>query len=149
MISQFFILSARGDTLIMRDYRSDVSKNVPEKFFREVKTSEMEVSPTFEKDGIIFGYLKRASLYLVFTTRFNMAPSLLMDMLIRVSSVIKDLCGTMNEDAVRKNFIMIYEILDEMMDFGFPQQMKTRDVINFPFFHLKIIFPKFFFYKFF
>lgn len=128
MISQFFILSARGDTLIMRDYRNDVSKNVPERFFREVKTAEEQVTPTFEKDGIVFAYMKRASLYLVCTSRFNMAPSLLMEMLVRVSSVIKDLCGTLNEDAVRKNFVMIYEILDEMMDFGMPQLMNTSDV---------------------
>jgi AP-4 complex subunit mu-1 len=29
--------------------------------------------------------------------------------------VIKDFCGVLTEDAIRKNFILIYEILDEML----------------------------------
>lgn len=29
---------------------------------------------------------------------------------------------------VRKNFVLIYEVLDEMLDFGYPQIMKTSEV---------------------
>ena len=47
---------------------------------------------------------------------------------MQISKVITDLCGVLNEDAIRKNFMMIYEILDEMVDFGVPQLMKTKDV---------------------
>jgi AP-4 complex subunit mu-1 len=35
--------------------------------------------------------------------------------------VIKDFCGVLSEEAIRKNFVMIYEILDEVIDFGHPQ----------------------------
>jgi AP-4 complex subunit mu-1 len=83
MISQFFILSARGDNLIMRDFRCDISKNFPGVFFREVKTAEREKPPIFEKDGITFAYLKRSGLYIACTTRFNMSPALITDMLIK------------------------------------------------------------------
>jgi hypothetical protein len=129
MISQLFILSVRGDTLIMKDFRSDLTKNVPEKFFREVKTTDNQKPPIFEKDGITFAYLFRDSLYLACTTRFNMAPTLLIEMLSKAASVIQDLCGVLNEDAVRKNFVMIYEILDEMLDFGYPTLMSTKAVL--------------------
>jgi AP-4 complex subunit mu-1 len=40
MISQIFILSARGDTIINRDFRSDLIKNTPELFYRQVKMSK-------------------------------------------------------------------------------------------------------------
>jgi AP-4 complex subunit mu-1 len=128
MISQFFILSARGDNLIFRDFRSDLSKNSPSIFFREVKTAEREKKPIFEKDGITFAYLKRQSLFIACTTRFNTSPAMLMDMLVRAGKIINDLCGELNEDSIRKNFIMVYEILEEMMDFGFPQIMNTEKV---------------------
>ena len=36
-ISQFYILSQRGDTIISRDYRGDVARGTPEIFFRKVK----------------------------------------------------------------------------------------------------------------
>ena len=38
-LSQFFILSPRGDTIIKREYRHDVPQNSPEIFFRKINTS--------------------------------------------------------------------------------------------------------------
>lgn len=29
--------------------------------------------------------------------------------------------GALNENSVKRNFVLIYELLDETMDFGFPQ----------------------------
>lgn len=37
----------------------------------------------------------------------------------RVENLIKDFCGSVSEDAIWNNFIIIYEILDEMIDFGY------------------------------
>lgn len=37
MISQIFFLSSRGDILINRDFRSDLFKETPETFFRNIK----------------------------------------------------------------------------------------------------------------
>ena len=47
--------------------------------------------------------------------------------------VIKDHCGVLNEEAIRKNFVLIYEIIDEMLDFGFPQLCSTEQVKPFVF----------------
>lgn len=47
MISQLFILSERGDTIINRDFRSDLIKNTPELFFREVKLHSGDAPPLF------------------------------------------------------------------------------------------------------
>ena len=40
--------------------------------------------------------------------------------------MFKDYCGVLSEEAVRKNFILLYELLDEMMDFGYPQITSTE-----------------------
>ena len=32
--------------------------------------------------------------------------------------VLQDYCGVLTEDALRKNFILVYELLDEMIDYG-------------------------------
>ncbi|XP_066400378.1 AP-4 complex subunit mu-like [Miscanthus floridulus] len=37
MISQFFVLSQRGDHIVFRDYRGEVPKGSAEIFFRKVK----------------------------------------------------------------------------------------------------------------
>ena len=40
MISQFFVLSPRGDTIIHKDFRGDGFPNMQEEFFRKVRSSE-------------------------------------------------------------------------------------------------------------
>jgi len=129
MISQFFILSARGDTIINRDFRQDLVKNTPEIFFREVKLFQGEAPPIFNIEGVSFVYSKKnTGLYLVMTTRSNVAPSFVTEVLNRLAKIIKDFCGTLTEESIRKNFILIYEILDEFMDFGYPQLTSTENI---------------------
>lgn len=41
---------------------------------------------------------------------------------------MKDYCGTINEDTVRRNFVLIYELLDEIMDYGYPQATATEQI---------------------
>jgi len=36
-----------------------------------------------------------------------------MEILNRVAKIIKDFCGVLTEESIRKNFVLIYEILDE------------------------------------
>jgi AP-4 complex subunit mu-1 len=118
-------LSGRGDTIINKDFRHDLIKNTPEIFFRFVKTVKQneEAPPIFNVDGINFLNMKKTGLYLVGTTRFNISPSQGIELLNRIGIMIKDLCGVLNEESVKKNFVLIYEILDEVVDFGYPQSV--------------------------
>lgn len=118
MISQIFILSSRGDTIINRDFRSDLIKNTPELFFRQVKLSKGDCEPIFNIEGINFAYLNVASLYIVATTRFNNSPSFILELLYRIVVVIRDFCGTISEEVVRKNFVLVYEILGTCFVYG-------------------------------
>ena len=70
MISQFFILSERGDTIITRDFRGDLSKTTHEIFFRQAKTWKGDVPPVLALEGINFLHLKKQGLYLLITTRY-------------------------------------------------------------------------------
>ena len=68
------------------------------------------------------------SIYIVATTRFSKSPLLILELLIQVANVIQDFCGQLTEESVRKNFVLIYEIIDEMFDFGYPQFTNTGKV---------------------
>jgi AP-4 complex subunit mu-1 len=48
----------------------------------------------------------------------------------RLAKVFKDYCGILTEESIRKNFILIYELLDEMMDYGYPQITSTEMLKN-------------------
>jgi hypothetical protein len=41
--------------------------------------------------------------------------------------------GALNESSVKRNFVLIYELLDECMDFGFPQLTEPAALKNFIF----------------
>lgn len=113
-------MSLRGDIIINRDFRSELIKITPEIFYRNVKLYKGDAPPLFNIEGINFAYIKKAGLYIVCTSRFDVCPSIQLEILNRVCKIIKDYCGIMNEEAIRKNFVLIYEILDEVIDFGYP-----------------------------
>ena len=52
MISQFFIVSPRGDTLIFKDYRGDVPRATCDTFWRKVKFCKGEAEPVFVRDSL-------------------------------------------------------------------------------------------------
>lgn len=130
MISQFFVLSQRGDHIVFRDYRGEVPKGSAEIFFRKVKfwndDEAEDAPPVFNVDGVNYIHVKVAGLFFVVTTMVNVSPSLLLELLQRIARVTKDYLGVLNEDSLRKNFILVYELLDEVIDFGYPQTTSTE-----------------------
>eukprot|EP00931_Biecheleriopsis_adriatica_P007376 TRINITY_DN108666_c0_g1_i1.p1 TRINITY_DN108666_c0_g1~~TRINITY_DN108666_c0_g1_i1.p1 ORF type:complete len:445 (-),score=99.75 TRINITY_DN108666_c0_g1_i1:33-1367(-) len=126
MISQFFVLSLRGDTIITRDFRGDVVKGTAEIFFRKVKLWQGEAPPIFSLDGVNYVFTKKNGMYLVATTCHNVPATAVVELLGKMAKVFKDFCGILNEESIRKNFVLVYELLDEMVDFGYPQTTNTE-----------------------
>lgn len=134
-ISQLFILSLRGDTIIYRDFRKEINKGINEVFFHKVNffESEEQAPPIFNVDGINFIYVKKSDLYIVLATLSNFSSSYYLEILESFMKLIRDYCGVLSEEAIRKNFVLIYEIIDEMFDFGFPQLKSTDHIQPFVF----------------
>jgi hypothetical protein len=44
---------------------------------------------------------------------------------------LQDYCGSVSEEAIRKNFPLIYELLDEAVDYGLPQNTSTEALKQF------------------
>ena len=64
----------------------------------------------------------------VVSSLHNVSASFVFDALYRCMKVFRDFLGVLSEEAIRKNFILIYEIIDEMFDFGHPQSMTTESI---------------------
>ncbi|XP_065919931.1 uncharacterized protein [Dysidea avara] len=130
MFSKLFVLSPRGDTIVLRDYRHDLPDGVAEMFYKEVKkwqdTHDTPPPPAINCNGVQFVYIRRNSLYIVCATKFNISPACGIELLTRVSNLFKDYCGVFNEESIRLNFVLIYELLDEVLDFGYPQVTSTE-----------------------
>lgn len=51
----------------------------------------------------------------------NIIPSMALELLSAIVGRINDFCGCLDEEILRNNFVLIYELIDEIMDFGHPQ----------------------------
>ncbi|CAK4074110.1 unnamed protein product [Aphanomyces euteiches] len=126
-ISQFYILSSRGDSILFSDFRGDVPSTSSETFFRKVKFWDKgEAPPSFHVDGVNYLYVKKNALYFVATTRYNISPSYILELLTRLCRVFKDYCGILTEETLRKNFTLCLELLDETLDYGYAQDTSTE-----------------------
>lgn len=83
--------------------------------------------PFFAERGIFFSFVRRNNLIFVATTGCpTVSPAYMAESLNRTIKVLKDFLGIVTEESVRKNFSMIYEILDECLDGGVVQELDTE-----------------------
>ena len=131
MISQLFVLAPNGHTIVHKDYRGDVPKDAPEIFLRRMvdKTD----TPVFQVDGVNYICVRKNGLFFLCTTVYNVPPSFVIELLSQLTKVCKDYIGVLNEESLRKNFTLIYELVDEIIDFGWPQMASTADLQAFVF----------------
>jgi AP-4 complex subunit mu-1 len=126
-LAQFFILSPRGDTIIFKDYDGNAPHALQEDFFRKFKFyGKSDCPPIFTLNDLKYIFIRRNNLLIVATTQFNVSPAGTLELLNRMAKVFKDYCGVLTEESIRKNFILVYELLDEIMDCGFPQVTSTE-----------------------
>lgn len=62
-------------------------------------------------------------------TKTNVNAAMTFQYLYNLIHVCTQYFDTFDENQIRKNFTLIYELLDEMMDYGIPQIMET-DVLK-------------------
>ncbi|KAJ3146022.1 AP-1 complex subunit mu-1 [Geranomyces variabilis] len=128
--SALFILDIKGKVLISRNYRGDIPMSAVEKFMPLIlEAEEEEQTPTpimSSEDGIHFLYVKHNNLYLLVMTRKNSNAATALLFLHKLIEVFKEYFKELEEESIRDNFVIIYELLDEMMDFGYPQTTESK-----------------------
>lgn len=82
-------------------------------------------------DGLSYFHVKRNGLIFGASTARNVSPNTVVELLSTIARIFKDYCGTLSEEALRKNFILCYELLDEMIDYGYPQVTRTENLKSF------------------
>eukprot|EP01054_Gregarina_sp_Poly1_P009914 Gregarina_sp_Poly_1__9913@NODE_64_length_16522_cov_117_152963_g55_i0_p5_GENE_NODE_64_length_16522_cov_117_152963_g55_i0NODE_64_length_16522_cov_117_152963_g55_i0_p5_ORF_typecomplete_len434_score57_60Adap_comp_sub/PF00928_21/2_9e90Clat_adaptor_s/PF01217_20/1_9e22Glyco_transf_36/PF06165_11/0_0055Longin/PF13774_6/0_047Longin/PF13774_6/2_9e03_NODE_64_length_16522_cov_117_152963_g55_i055726873 len=128
MASAILLLDTKGQSILARDFRGEVPlAQVPEKFAQHVVfAEESEVKPIFSDDGVTYCWLKRNDIYAVAVTRTHVNAAMLMTFLKRVCDLFTQFYSKLEEDSVRDNFVVTYELLDELMDNGYPQLTEPK-----------------------
>merc|ERR1719498_1687403 len=76
--------------------------------------------------GTTFVYIKYNNLYIMAVTQRNSNAAMILLFLYRLVEVLKDYFRELEEESIRDNFVITYELMDEMMDFGYPQISESK-----------------------
>lgn len=125
MISAIFLYNIKGEVLISRLYRHDLKRSIADVFRIQVITNSDVRSPLMTIGSTTFLHVRHENLYVVGVTRVNANAALVFEFLNRLIALGKSYFGKFDEEAVKSNFVLIYELLDEILDFGYPQNSDT------------------------
>lgn len=125
---QIFFLDARGKLLLFRDYRGDTPLSCVDVFTAELRDLEEtgQARPVFIKDGITYAYVQHSNLMLLAVSRCNMNATTALLFLHKIVEIFTHYFSELEEESLRDNFVIAYELLDEVMDNGYPQFTESR-----------------------
>ena len=152
MASLIAVLDLKGKPLIQRSYRDDVNPAYIERFLPlvlEIEEDGQQVTPCFTNNGVNYMHIRHSNLYSGFwkwflswtmywlylrliyiqvlaLSRRNTNATEIIIFLHRFVSVLIEYFKELEEESIRDNFVIIYELMDEMMDFGFPQTTESK-----------------------
>ncbi|KNE64811.1 hypothetical protein AMAG_10149 [Allomyces macrogynus ATCC 38327] len=128
--SAIFILDVKGKPLIARDFRGDIPMTAIDQFMPLVMDRDDDHGDpppiVADTNGVHYLYMKHNNLYFVALTRKNSNAATIFLFLQRLTEVFSEYFKQVEEESIRDNFVIIYELLDEMMDFGYPQTTESK-----------------------
>lgn len=132
MIGGLFIYNHKGEVLISRVYRDDIGRNAVDAFRVNVIHARQQVrSPVTNIARTSFFHVKRSNIWLCAASKKNLNAALVFQFLYKMVEVMGSYFGKLSEDNIKNNFVLIYELLDELLDYGYPQNTDTGTLKTF------------------
>ncbi len=127
-ISSIYILDNKGRVLITRAYRDDVSHSVLDVFNSKLIEFNDETSyrPIFIDNNIAYFHIQVNNLIFLIVSQSNANVTLVFSFMHKLIEVFKEYFNELEEESIRDNFVVIYELLDEMLDNGYPQTTESK-----------------------
>jgi len=138
MISNFFLLNSTGDVLIEKHFVGHTKRYICDLFWEEVskQSNQKDLCPITVTPNYYILHVRRNGLFFITATNQEQPPLLILEFLHKIVDVLlhyfqgSDWKTTplalrgkgkkLNEQTIRENFTLVYHLLDEMVDGGFP-----------------------------
>jgi AP-2 complex subunit mu-1 len=112
MLSGVLIFNQKGENLIFRAFRNDCRPRLADVFRIQVISNAQVRSPILTLGSTTFSHVKHENIYLVAITKSNANAALVFEFLYRLIQLGKGYFGKFDEEAVKNNFVLVYELLD-------------------------------------
>merc|ERR1712195_388162 len=122
MIDSFFQLSGAGEVLVEKHWRAINPRSMCDIFWKARGKCHCieDVDPVITTAKHYLVNVHRFGMWFLAVIQTEVPPLLSIEFLHRIGDVLKDYLGEVREDVVKENFLLLYQLLDEMMDNGFP-----------------------------
>ncbi|KAI2664923.1 AP-3 complex subunit mu-2 [Labeo rohita] len=122
MIHSLFLVNASGDIFLEKHWKSVVSRSVCDYFFEALEraTEPENVPPVIPTPHHYLINVLRHRIYFVAVIQSEVPPLFVIEFLHRVVDTFQDYFGVCTEAAIKDNVVVVYELLEEMLDNGFP-----------------------------
>ncbi|ORC85213.1 AP-2 complex subunit mu [Trypanosoma theileri] len=123
MIGVVMFLDSRGDVILSRSFRDGYSvRGLAEEFRNQlISTKMVDRSPINIIGNFCYVHVGFRDLYLVFVSDGNVNCFVCLQYAIQLLDICFAYFESINEETLKENFIALQELIDESMDFGYPQ----------------------------
>uniref|UniRef100_A0A6B2L8K6 MHD domain-containing protein n=1 Tax=Arcella intermedia TaxID=1963864 RepID=A0A6B2L8K6_9EUKA len=124
MISGILVATLRGDILLSRYFRNDLTHSMNQLFKIKVilRSDNEDLAPVNQFGPASFMHIKVEDFFVAAMTAENTNSLLVFEFLYKFVDILRSYFGEkLNSKKFQSHFVMIHEILEEIMDFGHPQ----------------------------
>ena len=126
-ISAIYFLDKKGRPIIFRNYRGEVTQDISSNFQKKVlELEENNMKPLFTINDVHYCWIRYKNIYIVAVSKRNPDICMIFFFLHRLVDLLIGYFTTLEEESIRDNFVIIYELLDEVMDYGYPQNTDSK-----------------------
>jgi len=112
MLSGILVFNQKGENLIFRAFRPDCRPRLADIFRIQVISNAQVRSPILTLGSTTFSHVKHENIYIVAVTKNNANAAIVFEFVYRLIGWWRQYFRKFDEDAVKNNFVLVYELLD-------------------------------------
>ncbi|XP_044262739.1 AP-3 complex subunit mu-1 [Tribolium madens] len=120
MIHSLFIINSSGDVFLEKHWRSVISRSVCDYYLEAQRANPNDIAPVIATPHHYLISIQRSGVSFVAVCMEEIPPLFVIEFLHRVVDMFQDYFSDCTESIIKENYVVIYELLDEMLDNGFP-----------------------------
>ncbi|XP_032231637.1 AP-3 complex subunit mu-1 isoform X2 [Nematostella vectensis] len=122
MINSLFIINNTGDIFVEKHWKSVINRSICDHFFeaQSKASSPEDVPPVISTPHYYLISIYRNHLFFVGVVQSEVPPLFVIEFLHRAVDIFQDYFNECTETSIKEHIVVVYELLEEMLDNGFP-----------------------------
>ena len=122
MINSLFLINPTGDIFLEKHWRSVIPRTICDYLFEEQRkvSDPNDVPPVIASPHHYLISIYRGNIFFVAVTQTEVPPLFVIEFLHRVCDTFMDYFSECTEQTIIEHIVVVYELLEEMLDNGFP-----------------------------